>query len=300
MLDNELKERGTAQDPSEAGRESNKLLCQEKGSPSGLSRDKVDGGVSQDHSAKDEALETGQDAPRWASSAVEIYAIQCNACFKWRIIPTKEKYEALREHILEQPFICVQAQEWRENSNCDDPADIDNDEPTVLWAIDKHDIPRPPEGFSRRVVLRAENAKKFADVYYSTPCGKTLRSLPQVQKYLDEHPEHGAQITQFSFTSPKGRADASGAGVSTKRSSYDGKQLNTEPRKRMKGSVAMPPRHRPPSGEKPHAKHKNLSASKSNAMVELKTKLEQIDDSGSPAHLGMKIEEKQGSGSKTG
>lgn len=63
MLDNELKERGTAQDPSEAGRESNKLLCQEKGSPSGLSRDKVDGGVSQDHSAKDEALETGQDAP---------------------------------------------------------------------------------------------------------------------------------------------------------------------------------------------------------------------------------------------
>lgn len=88
--------------------------------------------------------------------------------------------------------------------------------------------------------------------------------------------------------------------MSTKRSSYDGKQLNTEPRKRMKGSVAMPPRHRPPSGEKPHAKHKNLSASKSNAMVELKTKLEQIDVSGSPAHLGMKIEEKQGSGSKTG
>lgn len=81
MLDNELKERGTAQDPSEAGRESNKLLCQEKGSPSGLSRDKVDGGVSQDHSAKDEALETGQDAPRynfamngftWSTSSIHL------------------------------------------------------------------------------------------------------------------------------------------------------------------------------------------------------------------------------------
>jgi len=101
---------------------------------------------------------------RWLSSAVETYAIQCNVCFKWRIIPSKEKYEVIGEHILEQPFVCITAQEWRKDVTCDDPADLDENEPTVLWAIDKHNIPCPPKGFYRKVVLRAENAKKFADM----------------------------------------------------------------------------------------------------------------------------------------
>jgi hypothetical protein len=95
---------------------------------------------------------------------VETYAIQCNACFKWRVIPSKEKYEAIGEHILEKPFVCANAQEWRDNLSCDDPADLDDNEPTVLWAIDKHNLPRSPMGFYRKVVLRAENAKKFADM----------------------------------------------------------------------------------------------------------------------------------------
>jgi len=32
--------------------------------------------------------------------------VECARCFKWRYIPTKEKYEEIREHILEQPFYC--------------------------------------------------------------------------------------------------------------------------------------------------------------------------------------------------
>jgi hypothetical protein len=101
---------------------------------------------------------------RWSASGVETYAIQCNACFKWRVIPSKDKYEAIGEHILEHPFVCANAQEWRDNLSCDDPADLDDNEPTVLWAIDKHNLPRSPKGFYRKVVLRAENAKKFADM----------------------------------------------------------------------------------------------------------------------------------------
>ncbi|KAG0602968.1 hypothetical protein M758_10G054800 [Ceratodon purpureus] len=201
--------------------------------------------------AAQERSESAPDAPRWTATGVETYAIQCNVCFKWRVVPSKERYEAIGEQILQKPFECVHAQEWRHNASCEEPADIEENEPTVLWAIDKHNLPRSPKGFYRKVVLRAENAKKFADIYYKAPCGKTLRSMVQVQKYLDEHPHLGVDISQFSFTSPKGKTDETQSrGVSTKRPLKN----EAHPSKKLKGSPdpktpghGQPPRPKTPS-----------------------------------------------------
>ena len=86
-------------------------------------------------------------APRFSSSrvlpSVGAFTIQCANCFKWRLIPTKEKYEEIREHILENPFVCETARDWRPDISCDDPTDISQDG-SRLWAIDKPNISHPP------------------------------------------------------------------------------------------------------------------------------------------------------------
>ncbi|XP_040996829.1 methyl-CpG-binding domain-containing protein 2-like isoform X1 [Juglans microcarpa x Juglans regia] len=137
--------------------------------------------------------------------SVGAFTVQCARCFKWRLIPTKEKYEAIREHILEQPFYCETAREWRPDVSCDDPADISQDG-SRLWAIDKPNIALPPPGWQRLLRIRGEGSTKFADVYYQAPSGKKLRSMVEIQKYLQEHPEYtsdGVSLSQFSFQIPK-------------------------------------------------------------------------------------------------
>ncbi|KAL1059731.1 hypothetical protein V6Z11_1Z011900 [Gossypium hirsutum] len=109
-------------------------------------------------------------------------------CFKWRLIPTKEKYEEIREHILENPFVCETAHGSR------------------LWAIDKPNIAQPPPGWQRLLRIRGEGSTKFADIYYQAPTGKRLRSMVEVQKYLIENPEYateGVNLSRFSFQIPK-------------------------------------------------------------------------------------------------
>ncbi|XP_038700058.1 methyl-CpG-binding domain-containing protein 2-like isoform X2 [Tripterygium wilfordii] len=133
------------------------------------------------------------------------FTVQCAKCFKWRLIPTKEKYEEIREHILEQPFVCEVAREWRPDIQCDDPTDISQDDGR-LWAIDKPNIAQPPPGWQRLVRIRGEGSTKFADVYYVAPSGKRLRSMVEIQRYLMEHPEYmtdGVTLSQFSFQTPK-------------------------------------------------------------------------------------------------
>ncbi|KAF3437285.1 hypothetical protein FNV43_RR20038 [Rhamnella rubrinervis] len=137
--------------------------------------------------------------------SVGAFTVQCANCFKWRLIPTKEKYEEIREHILEQPFYCETAREWRSDVSCDDPADI-NQDGSRLWAIDKPNIAQPPAGWQRLLRIRGEGGTKFADVYYVAPSGKTLRSMVEIQKYLLQHPEYitdGVSMSQFSFQTPK-------------------------------------------------------------------------------------------------
>ncbi|KAJ0030782.1 hypothetical protein Pint_13936 [Pistacia integerrima] len=95
--------------------------------------------------------------------SVGAFTVQCANCFKWRLIPTKEKYEEIREHVLENPFICEKAREWRPDISCDDPTDISQDG-SRLWAIDKPNIAQPPPGWQRLLRIRGEGSTKFADV----------------------------------------------------------------------------------------------------------------------------------------
>lgn len=137
--------------------------------------------------------------------SVGAFTVQCAQCYKWRLIPSKEKYEEIREHILEKPFSCEIAKGWRPEISCDDPGDIEQDG-SRLWAIDKPSIAQPPPGWERELRIRGEGSSKFADVYYIAPSGKRLRSMVEVQKYLLEHPEYisqGVTLSQFSFQIPK-------------------------------------------------------------------------------------------------
>ncbi|GFP79409.1 methyl-cpg-binding domain-containing protein 2 [Phtheirospermum japonicum] len=118
--------------------------------------------------------------------SIGAFTVQCANCFKWRLIPTKEKYEEIREHIMEQPFLCETAREWRSDISCDDAPDITQDG-SRLWAIDKPSIAQPPPGWQRLLRIRGEGSTKFADVYYAAPTGKRLRSMVEVQKPLQEN-----------------------------------------------------------------------------------------------------------------
>lgn len=137
--------------------------------------------------------------------SVGAFAVQCANCFKWRLIPKKEKYEEIREHILEVPFLCEMAREWKPEISCDDPPDITQDG-SSLWAIDKPNIAVPPRGWQRLLRIRGDGGTRFADVYYVSPSGKRFRSMVEIERYLEEHPEcvhDGVSLSRFSFQTPK-------------------------------------------------------------------------------------------------
>ncbi|CAI9780301.1 unnamed protein product [Fraxinus pennsylvanica] len=113
--------------------------------------------------------------------SIGAFAVQCANCFKWRLIPSQEKYEEIREHIIERPFLCETAREWQPEISCNDQPDIAQDG-SRLWAIDKPNIARSPPGWQRILRIRGERCTKFADVYYLAPSGKRLRSIVEVQR----------------------------------------------------------------------------------------------------------------------
>ncbi|EOA15689.1 hypothetical protein CARUB_v10006399mg, partial [Capsella rubella] len=133
--------------------------------------------------------------------------VQCGRCLKWRLIPSMEKYEILREKHVEVPFFCEAASEWAPNLSCQVPGFKTSCE---MWAIDAPSIPCPPTGWRRLVqVRRGEREKKFADVYYYPPTPLSnirLRSQSEVKMFLENHPEYtrkGVNMSQFSFKLPK-------------------------------------------------------------------------------------------------
>ncbi|XP_071679458.1 uncharacterized protein [Lolium perenne] len=137
--------------------------------------------------------------------SIGAYTVQCADCFKWRIVPTKEKYEELRETICRQLFVCARACEWNRPLSCDDPEDMSQDENHV-WALDKPEIPQTPPGWDRDVRIRGEGCSKFADVYYTSPSGTTLRSMVEIGRYLAENPyyiQQGVNLSQFSMLTPQ-------------------------------------------------------------------------------------------------
>ena len=69
-----------------------------------------------------------------------------------------------------------------------------------------HEVVAPPEGWRREVVPR--KSVQGADAYYYSPCGKRMRSKPDVQRFLDKKRPEGkyvdVTIDQFDFsTQPK-------------------------------------------------------------------------------------------------
>ncbi|WVZ78647.1 hypothetical protein U9M48_026327 [Paspalum notatum var. saurae] len=136
--------------------------------------------------------------------SIGAYTVQCAYCHKWRIVPTKEKYEELRQSICEELFVCERAREWDRELSCDEPEDISQDGSRV-WAIDRPSISQPPSGWDREVRIRGASSK-FADVYYTSPSGKRLRSMVEIKRYLEENPDYareGVSLSQFSFATPK-------------------------------------------------------------------------------------------------
>ncbi|XP_022992558.1 methyl-CpG-binding domain-containing protein 4-like [Cucurbita maxima] len=128
---------------------------------------------------------------------VGLYAAQCEECFKWRLISTQEEYEDIRSKLIEEPFTCHR----KTDTSCKDPPDIEYNA-TRTWGIDKPNIPKTPEGFTRHLVLR-KNFSKF-DAYYVTPTGKTVRSPTEMQAFIGANPRHkDVPLTDFSFTIPR-------------------------------------------------------------------------------------------------
>ncbi|XAR61248.1 hypothetical protein NMG60_11034894 [Bertholletia excelsa] len=156
---------------------------------------------------------------RGAQSSVIVYAAQCEACFKWRMIPTQEEFEELRSRFIEDPFICNK----KANVSCNDPADLEYDN-TRIWAIDKPNLPKTPEGFQRELVLRKDFSKM--DAYYNTPDGKKLRASSGVASFLETHPDfQGLSVSDFSFTSPKIMPDTIPGNVEKKVSTTAKKEI---------------------------------------------------------------------------
>lgn len=128
---------------------------------------------------------------------VDLYAAQCEECFKWRLISTQEEYEDIRSKLIEEPFTCNR----KTDTSCEDASDIDYDA-TRTWVIDKPNIPKTPEGFKRRLVLRKDFSK--FDAYYITPTGKTVRSSTEMLSFIEANPKYkDIPLSNFSFAVPK-------------------------------------------------------------------------------------------------
>ncbi|KAF8387966.1 hypothetical protein HHK36_026632 [Tetracentron sinense] len=132
-----------------------------------------------------------------AKSSIDMYAVQCGKCFKWRVIPTQEQFEDIRSRFIEDPWLCNK----KPDVSCDDPADIEYDA-TRTWVVDKPNLPKTPVGYERWLVLRKDYSKM--DAYYSTPMGRKARCRTDIEKFLKSNPKYKeVAASDFSFTVPK-------------------------------------------------------------------------------------------------
>ncbi|KAJ4786378.1 Methyl-CpG-binding domain-containing protein 1 [Rhynchospora pubera] len=138
------------------------------------------------------------EKPANLKDSIGAYAVQCFRCFKWRLIPTKEDFEAIREHFTEDPWHCAKMP----NNSCNKPADIEYDT-TRIWVIDRPNIPKAPANTERLVMMRKDLSKM--DIYYLMPNGKRVRGTNDVAKFLQSHPQYKKRmsISKFCFVSPK-------------------------------------------------------------------------------------------------
>lgn len=100
-----------------------------------------------------------------SSNSPGALVMECARCFKWRYIPTNEKYEEIREHILERPFFCETTREWHSNKKCDDPYDVTEEKIGLKWAFGAPNIPQTPLGWEHRIIFKTKRDTRIADVY---------------------------------------------------------------------------------------------------------------------------------------
>ncbi|CAI5987049.1 unnamed protein product [Closterium sp. NIES-64] len=151
------------------------------------------------------AAATPPDSNKRATATLVAFTVQCALCYKWRKVPTLDEYESIRARVSIEPFTCAHARRWKPSCSCADEPDLVQDG-TYMWALDRPDIPQPPPGWRRRIVVRGGSSAKFSDVYYHSPCGKSLRSVNDVERFLADHPKYrmqGITSRQFSFSSPR-------------------------------------------------------------------------------------------------
>ncbi|KAL5706814.1 Methyl-CpG-binding domain protein 4 [Ranunculus cassubicifolius] len=134
---------------------------------------------------------------RGSPCTVNVYALQCKRCFKWRVVKTLEEYEEIRSTFREDPFFCNKKQ----GISCDDPCDIEYDN-SRTWAVDKPNLPKTPNGLRRNVEVRRDFSG--CDVHYEMPNGERVRSLLEARKFLESHPEYKSRVSllDFEFTAP--------------------------------------------------------------------------------------------------
>ena len=86
----------------------------------------------------------------------------------------------------------------RPDVNCDTPEDA---YPRDTYFVGEG-VPPPPPGWRREVIPR--KTVSGADAYYYSPCGKRMRSKPDVQRFLDKCREEGkytdVSIESFDFS----------------------------------------------------------------------------------------------------
>ncbi|XP_010439294.1 PREDICTED: methyl-CpG-binding domain-containing protein 1 [Camelina sativa] len=128
---------------------------------------------------------------------IDIYAVECKLCSKWRKIDTQEEYEEIRSRQREDPFVCNK----KEGVSCKDAADLNYDS-SRTWVIDKPGLPKTPRGFKRSLILRKDYSKM--DAYYITPTGKRLKSRNEIAAFIEANQDYSyAPLEDFNFTVPK-------------------------------------------------------------------------------------------------
>ncbi|KAG6536087.1 hypothetical protein ZIOFF_001131 [Zingiber officinale] len=132
------------------------------------------------------------------NNLISAYAVQCSKCFKFRIIPTREEYETIRQNFIKDPWVCHN----NPNLSCNDPGDVEYNT-SRFWVIDKPNLPKTPAGLDRLAIMRSDFSKM--DINYVMPNGKRLRSSVEIEKFIEANQEYKGRFTpaDFSFTPPK-------------------------------------------------------------------------------------------------
>ncbi|KAF0926401.1 hypothetical protein E2562_024123 [Oryza meyeriana var. granulata] len=133
-----------------------------------------------------------------SGDSINVYAIKCCKCEKWRIILTKEEFEIIRVNFSVEPWFCSK----KPDCSCEHPEDIHYDT-SRIWVIDRPSIPKPPPETERLLIMRSDLSKM--DAYYVMPNGKRARGKRDVDRFLKENPEYSATLpaSSFNFSTPK-------------------------------------------------------------------------------------------------